>query len=395
MLHRVNLTDPLRFLNGWKRIVVAAADIPDLPPAQFPAERWSARLFTGFGTALDATILRTMQLVVERALLPKPENLAALRASAQETLSEELQSEPGRFFERLEEESEPSRVCTRVHRTLDGGVALRCKIYHEYQPYGFTSFAGNNRSAKDQAILVERWVHEPLPGRGTVLTLHGFTMGNPRIDALATFARHWYKRGLDVALMTLPYHGKRTPPDAYFSGDRFAVPNVSRLSEAVREAIHEIRLVTRWLQSDTGKPVGLLGLSLGGYLAALFASLCDDPDFVILMVPPVCFGDLAWRFFKKTHHYREGVRPALSKQELRAAFRLHSPLAYSMRTPVERALIIAGRGDRIVPAAHPSALWEHWQGPAIHWFSGSHLAPFGRRQMIDAVVRHLRRLDVL
>jgi sulfatase maturation enzyme AslB (radical SAM superfamily) len=77
------------------------------PPSSLPKggaiDSSRDRLFTGFGTALDATILRAMQLVVERALLPKPENLAALLASAQETLSEELQSEPGRFFESLEE----------------------------------------------------------------------------------------------------------------------------------------------------------------------------------------------------------------------------------------------------------------------------------------------------
>ena len=60
-----------------------------------------------------------------------------------------------------------------------------------------------------------------------------------------------------------------------------------------------------------------------------------------------------------------------------------------------RVLIIAGRGDRIVPPEHPSALWRHWQEPAIHWFSGSHLAPFGRRGIVEAVSAHLGRLGIL
>ena len=132
-----------------------------------------------------------------------------------------------------------------------------------------------------------------------------------------------------------------------------------------------------------------------GYLTALLAGLCDDPDFVVPMVPPACFGDLAWRFFTETRHYRKGGAPALSREELRAAFRIHSPLAHPLRVPKRQVLIIAGRGDRIVPPEHPAALWQHWGQPDVHWFSGSHLAPFGRRRIVDAIVRHLESLDIL
>jgi dipeptidyl aminopeptidase/acylaminoacyl peptidase len=141
--------------------------------------------------------------------------------------------------------------------------------------------------------------------------------------------------------------------------------------------------------------VGLLGLSLGGYLTALAAALFDDLDFAIPMVPPVCIGDLAWGFFEQTRHARAGGEAALSRAELRRSFRVHSPLAHPRRTPRERVLIVAGRGDRIVPPTHPSALWSHWGEPAIHWFSGSHLAPFGRGRIVNAISRHLASLGVL
>jgi esterase/lipase len=220
-------------------------------------------------------------------------------------------------------------------------------------------------------------------------------MGNPRIDAFAMMAKDWYRNGLDVALMTLPYHSVRAPDDATFSGDRFAVPHVTLLAEAVREATYEIWLAMRWLKSETDRPVGVLGLSLGGYLASLFAGLCDDADFVVPLVAPVCIGDLAWRFFTKTSHYDDGVLPAFDQQELRAAFRVHSPLAHSLKIDPERALIIGGRGDRIVPPEHPHALFEHWDRPDIHWFSGSHLAPFQRKAVVTAIVSHLQRLEIL
>jgi acetyl esterase/lipase len=167
------------------------------------------------------------------------------------------------------------------------------------------------------------------------------------------------------------------------------------LSEAVREAIYEIRQLLHWLREESGAPVGVLGLSLGGYLAALSAGLCDDLDFVIPIVPPVCIGDLAWRFFTQTRHYRAGGAPALTQQELRRAFRIHSPLAHPLRISPKRVMIVAGRGDRIVPPEHPAALWSHWGEPRIHWFSGSHLTPFGRGNIARAILDHLESIEIL
>jgi hypothetical protein len=49
----------------------------------------------------------------------------------------------------------------------------------------------------------------------------------------------------------------------------------------------------------------------------------------------------------------------------------------------------------VVPPEHPSALWQHWDRPAIHWYGGSHLAPFGRSRIVRAIEQHLQRLDIL
>jgi len=238
-------------------------------------------------------------------------------------------------------------------------------------------------------------VHEGEPAHGTVLLLHGFSMGRPRVDAFVLFARQWFEMGLDVAMTTLPGHGPRAARDARFSGEAFTVPHVTRLAEVVRQATWETGVALEWLRASTPSPVGLAGISLGGYLAALTASLRDDLDFVVPIVPPVCFGDLAWRFFERTAYARRGGPASLGKDELRRAFRVHSPLAHELRPGRDRVLIVAGRGDRIVPPSHPHALWAHWGRPAIHWFSGSHLAPFGRGAIVQRIRRHLRDLDLI
>lgn len=329
-----------------------------------------------------------MQFVVERALIPDPGDVDALRDSARAVLAPALQADPRRFFAFLDEPPHTLRMTSSTRRRIDGGRAIARRIQSDYEP------STPEVPPSDGPILVEHWVHGRGRSRGTVLALHGFTMGSPRIDAFVLLASHWFERGLDVALLTLPHHGARTPPGARFSGEHFAVPNVARLGEAVREAVYEIRQVASWLRDESGAPVGLIGISLGGYLAALCAGLCDDLDFAVPIAPPVCIGDLAWRFFRGTRHHRRGGAAALTQEELRRAFRIHSPLAHPLCLPPERVMIVAGRGDRIVPPEHPAALWRHWGEPAIHWYSGSHLAPFGRGRVARAILRHLESLGI-
>jgi hypothetical protein len=362
-----------------------------LPRALLPAENWLSRPWTQIGGALDAMVLRAMRAVVDATLMPAPEDLGAVRASAAPFLDGRLLREPADFFRFASEPGEAVPTRSRWRRSLSGGAVVQRAFRLAYRGHA------GEAPAEDvhDRLLVEHWVHEPRRPRGTLIALHGFTMGQPRIDAVALFATQWFGEGLDVALVTLPYHGRRTPKDARFSGERFAAPNVERLAEAVRRAVYEIRFLVTWVRERTDAPVGLLGLSLGGYLSALVAGLYDDLDFVVPMVPPVCIGDLAWRFFQNSRRHRPGDATAFTHEELRTAYRVHSPLTFALRVPPERALIVAGRGDRIVPPEHPYALWRHWGEPKIHWFSGSHLAPFGRQRIFDAGRRHLRELGIL
>ena len=367
-------------------------EIAELPAVQLADERnlgeW---LLTRVGSTLDATVLQAMRLVVDATMMPHPEDLPAHRASAQPFVIGELWAEPRRFFSFVDEPATPVRISGRHRRSLNGGSIVARELTTAYQPYHWPgAVACDNVTAPDK-ILVEHWIHEPPRGRATIVALHGFSMGYPRIDAFALFAAQCFAAGFDVALVTLPFHGSRTPPDARFSGERFAMPHVARLNEAVRQAIYEIHVVTGWLRQQTGGRVGVLGLSLGGYLAALMAGLRPDLDFVIPMVPPVCFGDLAWRFFSQSRHHRGNQSAAFSHDELRAMYRVHSPLTYARCVEKNRLLILAGRGDQIVPPEHPHALWRHWGEPEIYWFSGSHLAPFRRGLLATKILEHLER----
>jgi dienelactone hydrolase len=369
------------------------AEAPELVEARLPYEHWSDGLFTQLGRALDAMVLTAMRRVIDATLMPSAAELPEMRAAAKEFLTGDLQKNPQRYFT-FTQKPQPTSVQGRYRRRLSGGLIIDRVFEISYRPYS-PDDADRRVTARSDRVLIQHWMHEPMRPKATVLAIHGFSMGQPRIDAFAMFASQWFQRGLDVALLTLPYHGARTPRDARFSGERFAAPRVNQLSDAVRQAIYEMRMVTDWLREQTEAPVGLLGLSLGGYLSSLMAGLYDDLDFVVPMVPPVCIGDLAWRFHSENRRQAGDDEVAFSHEQLRSVYRVHSPLTYLRKVPKERILIVAGRGDRIVPPEHPHALWRHWGEPDIYWFSGSHLAPFRRQRIVSAIERHLQRTGVL
>lgn len=373
---------------------MGAADwskIPELPAAQLPAESWDAWLLSLAGGALDQVLLRGLQVLVMGNMAPRQEDVPAIQASIEPYLTGELWDNPRRFFSFVEAPVTPVSATSEFRRFIDGNAVMARAFTTAYRPYQFAGAppAGPQVPRPEDKVLVEHWMHEPGRARATVLGLHGFSSGNPRIDAFMLFASQLFDHGLDVALLTLPYHGARTPADATFSGERFGMPHVAGINEAVRQAIYEVHMLGGWLRQQSGVPVGLIGMSLGGYLAALMAGLTNAWDFVIPMVPPVCMGDLAWRFFARSRGYGPRKPPPFSREQLRAVYRLHSPLTYLPRVDKDRMLIVAARGDQFVPPEHPYALWRHWDKPEILWFAGSHTAPFHRGRLVSRVLAHL------
>jgi pimeloyl-ACP methyl ester carboxylesterase len=343
-------------------------------------------VLTGLAAGIDRAAVFLARVVIDRTVMPPPDATDSLRASASFYVRPDLADDPRRFFSFLDRpQPVPAVVTLHRHSVSDGGDRIGLAFASPYRPANPDYTQRFDERLENHTVHAEMWRHPPGSSRGTIVALHGFGMGNPRFDAIALMVPGFFRAGYDVALLTLPLHGARTPRDARFSGQLLAAPGVSDLNESVAQAVHDTVALLAWLRERTTAPIGLLGLSLGGYVAALMAGLCSDLDFVIPIVAPVCLGDLAHRFMVESGQYRSRSDAALTREEFQAAYRVHSPLTYAPRLPPERLLIVAGRGDRIVRPEHATWLGAHWGTPEIVWFTGSHIAPFGRGMVQDRI----------
>jgi dienelactone hydrolase len=343
---------------------------------------WAELALTRIGALLDRAMLTGMRLAFCETL--RPAETIAFEETARPYLGPGLQEHPRCFFDFLDAPGAPAVARTIEERAVRGGRVATREIATAYVPWHASpSWPAWPENAR---IPFQHWQHDDAP-RAVVIALHGFTMGRPWIDGHVLMTSQWFARGYDVVMPVLPFHGARAPRTARYSGEAFGSWDVRRLNEAVREAIHDVEIVRGWLAARTRAPVGIVGLSLGGYVAAVLAGLRSDLAFAVPVAAPSSLAWLPHRLFGLTTN---AVRPPVAAEVLDAAYRVHSPLTFPLAIPKERAFVVGGLGDGLVPREQVETLWRHWREPALHWFSGGHSAPFGRARLLARIDEHLR-----
>ncbi|MCZ7530400.1 MAG: S9 family peptidase [Acidimicrobiia bacterium] len=209
---------------------------------------------------------------------------------------------------------------------------------------------------------------EPAPW---LLCLPGTGMGFSRAD-FRTFPPEWLhdQLGLNVVIPVAPLHGPRRRQALYGLG--FPTDDLVDTVHGISQAVWDTRRMLGWIHSQSDTPIGMTGISLGGYLTAAVANLEDDLACVIAGVPPVDFPAL----FEA--HTPKSVRGTPLYDALNSVagrlFHVVSPLVLDPKPGRDRRFIYAGTADRLInPHRQALRLWNHWEQPRINWYAGSHL----------------------
>lgn len=242
-----------------------------------------------------------------------------------------------------------------------------------YAPYrgepGRDRWLGYTANDREYALMLRH--RRPRPW---LVCVHGAEMGRAGFDLAVFHARHLHEDlGLNVVLPVLPMHGprgRRLPKGAVFPGED-VLDNV----HATAQAVWDIRRLMSWIhRQQPDSPIGLNAISLGGYVAALVASLEDDLACAILGVP---VADLVEVLARHSGIGRDD--PRRETIELAAPIgRMVSPLSLEPRVPLAGRFIYAGIADQLVhPREQVIRLWRHWGRPQIVWYRGGHTGFLG------------------
>ncbi|MCC6876144.1 MAG: hypothetical protein IT378_17685 [Sandaracinaceae bacterium] len=299
--------------------------------------------------------------------------------------NESLPRDPRAFFERA---GDPGALRERFVRALPHGRVADVEWRSGYAPIAPESDVRERYLSRpaNEVAHARLWLHDrPRPA---VLLIHGYMGGRYGVEERAWPMRWLFDRlGLDLALPVLPHHGPRGE-----RGRRPLFPSSDpRINlEGFRQAIFDLMQLARVLR-ERGTPVGVMGMSLGGYTSALMATADSELAFAVPVIPLASIADFA----------RDGGRLVGTEQERREQHegveRAHAPVAPLARPPLvapERMRVIAGEADRITPKAHAERLAAHFQAPLVT-VAGGHLLQLGRAEGFREVARMLRLRGVI
>jgi hypothetical protein len=232
-----------------------------------------------------------------------------------------------------------------------------------------------------------RWYRHPHPPRATVVIIHGYMTGDFAIEERLWPVRRLYRQGMDVVLTTLPFHGRRRDPRRGPLPPRFPSGDPRFTIEGFRQMVFDHRALFDHLIAERSGPLGLFGMSLGGYSAALLATIESRLAFDVLFIPLAAIDRFAADHGRMVGSPEEQLAQT---DALRAAQAAISPLARKPLLSGERIIVIGGTADRVTGMAHSEALAQHFGGELVS-FAGGHLLQVGREQAFEPAWTLLRR----
>jgi hypothetical protein len=236
-----------------------------------------------------------------------------------------------------------------------------------------------------------RWFRHLDGPRPCAFLLHGYMSGVLPIERWFWPVRRLFAGGMDVVLSVLPFHGKRRDPRRGLLPPAFPSNDPRFTIEGFRQMVSDHTGLFDYLLNQGTRDIGVMGMSLGGYGAALLATLESRLKFAVLFIALSSIEEFALRFDRITGNPQQQAEQV---EALRRAQWVINPLSRPSLLPPERMRVIAGKYDRVTGVAQSQTLAEHF-GTNVVLFEGGHILRTKHLQAFSTVWDMLRKADYL
>ncbi len=207
--------------------------------------------------------------------------------------------------------------------------------------------------------------------RPWMVCIHGFGMGAPFTDQFAFHVKHLHDDlGINLAGVILPAHGSRRPSP--ISGEQFLNFDLMHAVHGLSQSLWDVRSLLSWVRVQNPTQLGVIGVSLGGYVTALTAAFESDLDLTLAGIPVVDFVEM-FRHHSPRHVQMRALEHHILDETAERVMSVVSPMQMPVTAPERARAIFAGMGDRLAPPGQARQLYEHWGSPDMCWYPGNHV----------------------
>ena len=183
--------------------------------------------------------------------------------------------------------------------------------------------------------------------------------------------------GVAALFVKLPYYGERRGKDAT---KRFFSEDIDRSVASMQQGVCDVRRAATWLASRPEvdiKRLGVTGISLGGIVSSIAASVDPTLNRTALLLAGGGLGEIMWDMPDGAKYKALWIASGRTKADLIRMTAPLDPLTYAENLRGKRVLMMAGRTDDVVPPSATEALWEKAGKPPIRWFECGHYSAAG------------------
>lgn len=180
------------------------------------------------------------------------------------------------------------------------------------------------------------------------------------------------QNGVAAMVVLLPHYNQRRAPG---SRTRLVSPDLVRTLDGIRQAVLDCRCACAWLAArpevDADR-LGMVGTSLGSFLTALTSA--NEPR-----IKNVCMvlggGGLVDAYYEhpKAKPVTEWIDRFGGKKLVKNLIAPVDPITYAPQLKGKNLLMIAAKGDEIVPPRAAVQLWEATGKQRIVWLDAGHI----------------------
>lgn len=268
-----------------------------------------------------------------------------------------------------------ARLTVHDGRSPDGQLAAAETLLHRHEFFGDSAkmpgdfeFVGK-RGFRFTSPVASPWkrnniVHgrffpagKPWAAHPTVVLLHGWNAEIGYRTLFPYLARRLNSVGVNTAMYELPYHSQRKPRGRG-AVRNFLSDDLLHVVGAAHQALADARALVAWLRAHSAAPVGVWGISLGGWLSGLLACVEPQLSFAVLMTPVVRMDRVIAEldFCRAIRRNLRGVRPRLAPMNL---------VSHSLRLAPRDVLIVASEHDLFAPIDTIMELSRAWGHPEL------------------------------
>lgn len=241
---------------------------------------------------------------------------------------------------------------------------------HKVGTFQFKSLAPSSNPSNDY-VTGEVFLNE-LANVPNVIFVHGW-----RMNSFDRVKKIFHKRIMNnlkwnMYYFPLPYHFGRKPNESLYSGEYMISADISRTVESTRQAIVDLRALIQWIKTNKKGPVILIGVSLGGFITNLAATLEPQIDALVSIFYSNRLSYSIWNTIPGKFIRADLEHHGVTYNDLIKYWQITEPNQAIPKIKKDNILLISAQYDQYVHIEDANYLWESWGRPTRYIYNCGH-----------------------